>query len=331
MAPKRTINPIEIKPKPKKVRRSRAKKPKLSIKNKISLEDAIKNGNLEIVKQFLKLDFDLDERNEKGMTILHLACYHGHSEIVEEILGKGVNIDLYICCRQILECDKDHSGITALILAITYEHKEVVKLLLEHGADMTYHIDSYNAFQAAYEHNEEFTILDILLAHAVKANISVRDLDLEGWNNNTCLHSASSSGQTDLVKVLLKYDFDIDAKNDHGKTALHLASNNGHSEIVKELLDHGANVNAQNNDGDSPLHKAVKHCASIGGEDENIILQTILEGTNVDFYLKNNEGKTALQVAIDKKDTNTARMLAKKMAPKSSITHSIYPLHCFLR
>ena len=52
MAPKRNLDTIEAGSKPKKTRRSKAKKPKLSIK--MSLEKACKYGDLEIVKQFFE-------------------------------------------------------------------------------------------------------------------------------------------------------------------------------------------------------------------------------------------------------------------------------------
>ena len=142
MAPKRTINPIEIKPKPKKTRRSKARKPKLSIK--MSLEEAVKSGNLEVVNHFLKLDFDLDERNETGMTILHIAIQNRHYEIVKALLAHGANTDVYICCQN-LYCKNSYSGHTPLMLAIACEQVEIVKELLKHGADLTYQVESYNA------------------------------------------------------------------------------------------------------------------------------------------------------------------------------------------
>ena len=88
MAPKRNIDTVETKPKPKKTRRSKAKKLKLPFT--MSLEDAIIYGNIEFVKQFLKLDFDLNGRNDDGKTALHLAVDAGNAEIVAETSGTSV-------------------------------------------------------------------------------------------------------------------------------------------------------------------------------------------------------------------------------------------------
>ena len=70
------------------------------------------------------------------------------------------------------------------------------------------------------------------------------------------LFDACKNGNIDLVKKLLSYGADVNAKNNDGWTPLHYASRNGHTEIVKLLLEHGVDVNCKNNNGYTPLHLA---------------------------------------------------------------------------
>jgi ankyrin repeat protein len=61
---------------------------------------------------------------------------------------------------------------------------------------------------------------------------------------STMLHHAAITGQTDIVKLLLKKGADVDAKNPHNGTPLHLACLYGHFEIAELLINQGADLNA---------------------------------------------------------------------------------------
>lgn len=63
-------------------------------------------------------------------------------------------------------------------------------------------------------------------------------------------------GHVGVVKMLLKKDADVDAKDGHGWTSLHKASKNGHIDAVKVLPGKGADVDARNCNRSTPLHGA---------------------------------------------------------------------------
>lgn len=75
--------------------------------------------------------------------------------------------------------------------------------------------------------------------------------------------AAVSSGNPDVVKELLRYHPNMDAKGREGRTALFAAGehrntdqDNERAEIVRLLTAAGANVNARDKGGNTPLHSA---------------------------------------------------------------------------
>jgi len=70
------------------------------------------------------------------------------------------------------------------------------------------------------------------------------------------LHSASSAGDAERVRELLKKGADPNAKNEYGNTPLHEAASGGHVDVVELLLEYGADPNILNKIGWMPLHVA---------------------------------------------------------------------------
>ena len=103
--------------------------------------------------------------------------------------------------------------------------------------------------------NENFyKILDILLSQGGSPNYALdftegdfpKNLNLEKNEEITLLMFAVIMQDIDMVKIILKYDKEIDIKNKSGKTALIyniLYNKNDETEILKLLLEHNANVN----------------------------------------------------------------------------------------
>jgi ankyrin repeat protein len=59
-----------------------------------------------------------------------------------------------------------------------------------------------------------------------------------------------------VVRLLLKYKADINARDNDGRTALHRAAEKGHKGVVWLLLEHNANVNAEDTDRRTALYMA---------------------------------------------------------------------------
>ncbi|KAJ3162096.1 hypothetical protein HDU86_005794 [Geranomyces michiganensis] len=75
-----------------------------------------------------------------------------------------------------------------------------------------------------------------------------------------------------------------------GNSPLHWACRGGHAAVVQLLLERKPAVNSQNKLGDTPLH-----LAAWGGH--AAVLSMLLSQAGIDTRLRNNDGKTALELA----------------------------------
>lgn len=147
---------------------------------------------------------------------------------------------------------------------------------------------------------------------------------------HTPLHIAAVKDSTEIAEALLQHmshdksnDF-INAQTLDGSTSLHLAARSGNSDMVKFLLKRGAIYNIHNDQGKTPLSLCIHHesddllrlISSIFEEakyDDTRVLSK-LQDTDPDEFTaitntRNNEGKTLLQVVI----TNKHQTIAGKL------------------
>ena len=92
------------------------------------------------------------------------------------------------------------------------------------------------------------------LQKLIRAGVKVNTL--KHAYGRTPLHIASMHGKVEIVRLLLKYEPDVNIIDKRKNTPLLLATQNGHIEVVRLLLDANANPNIQNYRGFSPLFEA---------------------------------------------------------------------------
>jgi Ankyrin repeats (3 copies) len=144
--------------------------------------------------------------------------------------------------------------------------------------------------------------------HFQTANLLRRndtDPDVRGQDGRNSLHGAASSGNLEVVRILIEYyPAYIDAREDDGSTPLLCASRGRNSKdgsVVRLLLEHGADINVQGHSGWTPLHWA-SHYGALE------IVRLLLEhGAGVEA--KNFHDKTALQYAADRGHDKVVELL----------------------
>jgi ankyrin repeat protein len=148
---------------------------------------------------------------------------------------------------------------------------------------------------------------DVVRRHIERDPLSVHQ---RGWIGDAPLHWASHNGHAEIVAMLLDAGADIEADeiNCYGGKPLHWASEH-QPHIVRLLLDRGANPNSVNRleksdfCGVTPLLMnalMTDDCAEV-----TELLLAAGAGTTVRF-----KGKTALEIATEKKNTRIHAVLA---------------------
>ena len=102
------------------------------------------------------------------------------------------------------------------------------------------------------------------------------------------------------------------------ETPVSASSEFGHHEFLLFLVDHGADVHVSDDWGNTPLHYAISPAFDrrISPSDRHKVVQILLEN-DVDINKKNNEGKTALDLAIQTEQSKIIDWLTELGADRS--------------
>ena len=92
----------------------------------MNIFDAIKNYDIQAVKQYIANNGDVNAKNDSGFTFLIWAAYKNYTDIVQLLINAKADVNAK---------DKD-GGNTALILAVQNGYIETVQLLINAKADV---------------------------------------------------------------------------------------------------------------------------------------------------------------------------------------------------
>jgi ankyrin repeat protein len=90
------------------------------------------------------------------------------------------------------------------------------------------------------------------------AQIELKDVNQQGFDEDTPLHVACRQGSAEDVEVMIAGGADVLKPGDLGNTPLHEAAAYGHAEIVRSLLEAGADPNLVNEFGKSARDRAAQ-------------------------------------------------------------------------
>ncbi len=91
-----------------------------------SWEAAIKRGDADAMREFLRCGADVNARDRYGQTGLMMAAHRGHLRVVEILLAHGANLNVTA-----------KYGLSALMLAVVAGHTDIARLLVRVGSDLS--------------------------------------------------------------------------------------------------------------------------------------------------------------------------------------------------
>ncbi|MFC1614759.1 ankyrin repeat domain-containing protein, partial [Gemmatimonadota bacterium] len=246
---------------------------------------AARDGHTNIVEELLKAGADVNEKDIFGETALILAIRNGRTEIVRKLLQASAEVN-----------EKDYLDVAPLSSAIFVGNAEIVQDLLEAGAEVNER-GFYNRtalMQAAFLGHIE--IVQLLINAGVEVN------EKEG-TGRTALMDAARQGHIEVVQLLINAGAEVNEKEGAGRTALWDAASPGHIEVVQFLINSGADGNVKDESGLTALM-----CAAALGQKE--IVQALINA-GADVNTKDEYGWTALMNAADQDHIETIQILLK--------------------
>uniref|UniRef100_A0A8C1ML56 E3 ubiquitin-protein ligase MIB1 n=1 Tax=Cyprinus carpio TaxID=7962 RepID=A0A8C1ML56_CYPCA len=231
---------------------------KLLLKHNVDLEAEDKDGDRavhhaafgdegSVIEVLHRGGADLNARNKRRQTPLHIAVNKGHLQVVKTLLDFG--------CHPSLN-NTDSEGDTPLHDAISKKRDDMLSVLLEAGADVT--ITNNNGFNALHHAalRGNPSAMRVLLSKLPRPWI----VDEKKDDGYTALHLAALNNHVEVAELLVHQgNANLDIQNVNQQTALHLAVERQHTQIVRLLVRAEANLDVQDKDGDTPLHEALRH------------------------------------------------------------------------
>ena len=208
---------------------------------------ALKQGNLENVRDLIQDGINLDIPDEYGVTALQYSIENGYIDIVKLLLISGADPNIENCLlindgqlfidanskgiedgavaiEHIIKEIQNLKSTSALHVAIKRNDMESLKLLLEYGADPNVlDLGCCSPLHWAATKNN-LTAAKLLLE--TKANPNLQDLA-----KSTAIHEAVRKNNIEIVKLLLRYGANPNIEDIGGETAFDLVSDN------QQLLD----------------------------------------------------------------------------------------------
>lgn len=191
---------------------------------------AYRSDNLDLFSYLIKRDVDISLQDDGGRSPFMNAANRNTLKVIQFLSGYVKNFNI-----------KDEKGHSALMMAVNRNATEVVSFLLKKGADIQAKDKEGNSL--AYYLLNTFKAKDTKVFEAKLKLLQAQGLSMKQTQNggNTLLHIAAKKNNLALLKRLIAFDIDVNAKNAEGYTALHIAAMKAENDaILKYLIHQGA-------------------------------------------------------------------------------------------
>uniref|UniRef100_A0A158R475 ANK_REP_REGION domain-containing protein n=1 Tax=Syphacia muris TaxID=451379 RepID=A0A158R475_9BILA len=199
---------------------------------------AVINDADGVVTALLKRNIDIDEEDNECRTALHHAACRGVSRQITVLLAHGAAAS-----------HRDVQGATPLHFAAIQSFASSVRLLYRFNNFVDVCTpNGHSAFMWASMHGACASLRAML---EVNPMLDRRAKDKDG---STALHLAACYDQYDVIKLLVNFGWDVEARNLKQETPLLSAAAEGRTYGIAGLIDCNANVYAVDKKGSTVFH-----------------------------------------------------------------------------
>jgi len=256
------------------------------------------SGNLETTQQLLEKGLDVNVKDTQLETPLHKACQSGNIDLVRHLLDN--------CCVQV----DAHAfgGKTPLHVAAQGGHLEIAQLLVGNEeklvvADVNARYNNRTALHTAVERG------DIPFARFLLENGA--NVNAVGPANNTPLIIAIQQNNREMVELLIEHEANVNIQGQRNLTPLIAAIQQRNRETIGLLLENGADVNLMGPNNSHPLTFAVTQ------GDLEVTQLLIQHNSDVNVIIGND--RTLLHVATENNNPQMVRLLVQNGANINTI------------
>lgn len=271
-------------------------------KPEVSIHEAARTGNIEVINYYITAGADLDEAEPVFGSPLNNAIVYNQIEIVRALIKAGANVNV----RQ------KSDGNTPVHSAAFFAYPEILRLLLDAGAEKApknlkgelpigITLIPWEDVQGIYllvggilnsVAGENKVPMDLprikealpeifeLLSDGEEFTAIEKPDDANAANR--AILDAALIGDVDAIRKAIAAGDDLDLRDENGSTALMTAASFGRTEAAIALIKGGADPDLKNNRGDTPLLAASFFC-------REEIVKALLEN-GADRKIANNDG-----------------------------------------
>ena len=285
------------------------------------LHEAVRLGNAEWVTCLATTGADVNARDERGDTPLHIAVEKEDAELTQILIAAGADVSMLSygessvpigleTLSQIFASTGSEVNVQdAEIIAKAERSVEPLEVAVEYGAIEI--VQMLVVASLATPEPASISTPEAMSEQTATSTPTPRTinpaLSKAGFMGNTLLHDAIEEGDADLVRALVEAGADINKEGFMSATPLHDAIEKGNAEIVQILVDAGADINKGGHMGTTPLGLAIEK-----GDDEIVkILLGAAGNVTPEPAVSEQDasGRTPLHIAVEDGDTELVQTL----------------------
>jgi ankyrin repeat protein len=181
---------------------------------------ARRTGDVEFGKLLLNKGANINLKDMNNKMALNLAAWNGFNDFIDFLLDNGAEYN-----------SAPRESRWMLIFSVKYGSSRLFKVVLEKEPKLL----SDESFSKRIMHTAitggSIEIVNLLLSKNIPLN---NDANSYGW---TPSHYAALNGHTEMIRFLVKNNFDINQRTLSGKSEYNIAEENNQSEVLKTIKE----------------------------------------------------------------------------------------------